>query len=147
VRIRTISRRPLRVVIERPETIHLEAETVGHAWRSTLERAVFECALRVDLTGGAERLAEALARAAPEADSARLVSLARAFGARGLAAERRLASLAQALALPLGLELRVAPRQPVIRLEPRDDRVEWVDSAYRVAWNTTVDELRAVVGN
>jgi predicted transcriptional regulator of viral defense system len=147
VRLRTISRRPLRVVVERPETIHLEAELIRHTWRSTLERALFECALRVDLTGGVERLAEAAAKAAHEADSARLASLAAAFGARGLAAERRLASLAQALALPLGLQLKVAPWRPVIRLEPRDDHVEWIDSAYRVAWNTTVDELRAVVGN
>jgi len=146
-RLRTISRRPLRIVIERAETIHLEAEPVEHSWRSTLERALFESALRVDLTGGAERLAEALAKGASEADPARLARLATAFGARGLAAERRLASLAQALALPLGLEPTVTPRQPVIRLDPYDDRVEWVDGAFRVAWNTTVDELRTVVGN
>ena len=147
VRLRTISRRPLRVVIERAATIHLEAERVEHSWRSTLERALFECALRVDLTGGAERLAEALAKGAPEADPTRIAQLAKAFGARGLAAERRLASLAQALGLPLGLEPRVAPRKPVIRLDPRDDRVEWVDGTFRVAWNTAADELRAVVGN
>jgi hypothetical protein len=112
-----------------------------------LERALFECALRVDLTGDVERLAEAIANGASEVDPARVVRLAEAFGARGLAAERRLASLAKALALPLRLEPEVDSRQPVIRLNPSDDHVEWVDGTFRVAWNSTVDELRAVVGN
>lgn len=133
--------------MERAETIHLEAEAAGRSWRSTLERALFECALRVDLTGGAQRLAEALAQAAPGADPARLARLAEAFGPRGLAASRRLASLARALEFPLGLTPQVAARQRVIFLDPRDDHVEWVDDTYRVAWNFTVDELRAVVGN
>ena len=147
VRIPTVSRRPLRVIVERKETIHLEAEVVGRSWRSTVERALFECALRVDLIGGAERLAEAFARGAPEVDPTRLALLAEAFGARGFAAERRLASLARALALPLALEPHVDPRQPIIRLDPRTDRVEWIDDTLRVAWSTTVNELRAVVEN
>jgi len=147
VRIRTISRRPLRVIVERPETIHLEAERIGRSWRSTLERALFECALRVDLAGSVERLAEALASGVFEVDAARLVQLVGAFGARGLAAERRLCSLALALDLPLGLEPKVMPNQPVIRLDPRDDRVEWIDPTFRVAWHTTADELRAAVRN
>jgi predicted transcriptional regulator of viral defense system len=147
VRIQTISRRPLRVVVERSETIHLEAEPIGRSWRSTLERALFECALRVDLAGSVERLAEALASGAFEVDSTRLVRLAGAFGAKGLAAERRLGSLALALGLPLGLEPKITPTQPVIRLDPRDDRVDWIDPTFRVAWNTTADELRAAVRN
>jgi predicted transcriptional regulator of viral defense system len=145
VRIRTISRRPLRVVVERPETIHLEAEPIGRSWRSTLERALFECALRVDLTGNIERLAEALTSGASEVDSARIVRLAGAFGSRGLAAERRLGSLALALGLPLGVQPEITPTQPVIQLDPRDDHVEWIDPPFRVAWNTTADELRAAV--
>jgi predicted transcriptional regulator of viral defense system len=147
VRLRTISHRRLRVIIEREQTIHLEAETVGRSWRSTLERALFDCALRVDLTGSAERLAEAVANGAPYADSSRLARLAEAFGARGLAAERRLASVSRALGLPLALEPQVDPRQPVIRMDPGDGQVEWVDGTFRVAWNSTVDELRAVIGN
>jgi predicted transcriptional regulator of viral defense system len=147
VRFQTISHRRLRTIVERTETIHLEAEPTGRSWRSTLERALFECALRIDLTGSAERLAEAVANGAPEADPARLDRLARAFGPRGLAAERRVASLAAALGLPLRLEPKVDPRQPVIRLDSGDDHVEWVDAAFRVAWNTTPDELRAVIGN
>lgn len=147
VRFSTVSRRPLRVIVEKPETIHLEAEAVRHSWRSTLERALFESALRIDLIGGVERLAEALAAGSPETDSKRIKELVKAFGARGHAAERRLASLAHALNLPLSLDPAVGKRQPVIRLDPRDDRVEWTDSRFRVAWNTTVDELQAVVGN
>lgn len=147
VRFPTVSRRPLRLVVEKPDTIHLEAEAVKNSWRSTLERALFECALRVDLVGGVERLAEAVARGSPEADSARITELARAFGMRGRVAERRLASLATALHLPLEIIPDVGKRQPVVRLDPRDYRVAWTDTRFRVAWNTTIDELQAVVGN
>src|SRR5487761_2442063 len=122
VRIPSISRRPLRVVIERPETIHIEAEPIGRSWCSTLERALVETAVRVDL-------------------------LAHVFGSRGLAAERRLASLARALDLPLELAPSVGSRQKIIRLDPRDAKIAWVDDTFRVAWNVTADELRAVVGN
>jgi len=147
VRFSTVSRRPLRLVVEKPETIHLEAEAVKNSWRSSLERALFECALRVDLIGGAERLADAIASGSLDADSVRISQLARNFGARGLAAERRLASIATALQLPLTLTPEVSKQHQVIRLDPRDDRVAWTDTRFRVAWNTTIDELQAVVGN
>ena len=147
VRFSTVSRRPLRLVVEKPETIHLEAEATKNSWRSTLERALFECALRVDLVGAVERLAESVATGSPEADPARIERLANAFGTRGRAAERRLASMAAALDLPLTLTPDVGKRQQVIRLDPRDDRVAWTDTRFRVAWNTTIDELQAVVGN
>lgn len=147
VRARTISRRPLRVVMERADTIHLEAEPIGDSWRSTLERALFECALRVDLTGGIERLTEALTNGAADVDPTRVSLLAHVFGTRGFAAGRRLASLAQVLALPLGLNPAVGPRQRVVGLDPRDERVAWVDDTFRVAWPLTADELRAVAGN
>ena len=146
VRIERLSQRPLRVVIEREKTIHLGAEQVGLTWLSTVERALFECALRLDLVDGPERLAEALANAAEEVDPIRIHRLATAFGARGRAAERRLASLSHALDLPLDLEPKLQPGRPVIRLDPSDDRREWVDERYRVAWNLDVDELRSVVG-
>jgi predicted transcriptional regulator of viral defense system len=147
VRFSTVSRRPLRLVVEKPVTIHLEAEAIKNSWRSSLERALLECALRVDLAGGVERLAEAVASGSPDADSARIARLAIAFGTRGRAAERRLASLAAALHLPLTLTPQVGKRQQVIRLDPRDERVAWTDTRLRVAWNTTIDELQAVVGN
>lgn len=147
VRFSTVSRRPLHLVVERPATIHLEAEAVKNSWRSSLERALFECALRVDLIGGAERLADAIASGSRDADSVRIARLAKDFGARGLAAERRLASIATALQLPLTLTPEVSKQQQVIRLDPRDDRVVWTDTRFRVAWNTTIDELQAIVGN
>jgi hypothetical protein len=118
---------------------------MGRSWRSTLERALFESALRVDLAGSVERLAEALSAGANDADPARIERLALSFGARGAAAARRLASLAGALDLPLSLEPRRFPRQSTIRLDPREERIEWCDDRYRVAWNTSVDSLRSIV--
>jgi predicted transcriptional regulator of viral defense system len=144
VRIQAVSGRRLRTIVERAETIHLGAEQAGRSWRSGIERALFECALRIDLAGGSERLAEAVANGGNDADPAQLIRLSGAFGSRGQAAVRRLASLARVLELPLPLEPRVGPRRPVIRLDPGDDHVEWTDPRFRVAWNITADELRAV---
>lgn len=147
VRFTAVSRRPLRAIIEQPKTIHLEAEQLGKTWRSSLERALFESAMRLDLVGSVERLTEALATGALEADPARIRRLSKAFDARGLAAERRLASQATALDLPLALNPQVGKRQPVIRLDPRDSDIVWTDERYRVAWNRSVNELRAIVNN
>lgn len=147
VRFANVSRRPLRVVIEKPETVHLEAERVGHSWRSSLERGLFELALRMDLAGGVERFAEAVGNGAADAQARRIVKLAAAFGARGEAADRRLASLSHELGLALALEPIVERQQPVVRMDPRDPHVEWVDERFRVAWNRSVDELRSIVGN
>jgi hypothetical protein len=49
--------------------------------------------------------------------------------------------------LPLGLHPMVEERQSRIRLDPRESEVVWTDDRFKVAWNTTVDELRAVIGN
>jgi predicted transcriptional regulator of viral defense system len=146
VRIAKVGRRRLRAVIERADTIHLGAEHAGPSWRSGLERALFDCALRVDLAGGSERLAEAVASGGTDANPAKLLQIAGAFGARGFAAVRRIASLAHVLELPLPLAPAVGPRQPVIRLDPGDDYREWTDATFRVAWNVAADELRAMVG-
>jgi predicted transcriptional regulator of viral defense system len=147
VRVQKVSRRPLHVVIEKPTTIHLSAEKIGLSWRSTVERALLECALRLDLVGSVELLAEALTQAADDVRPSRIHRLATAFGPKGRAAERRLASLSQALELPLNLDPRLAPRRPFIRLDPSDNRQAWLDQRYRVAWNLDVDELRSVVGS
>ncbi len=147
VKFSTVSRRPLKLVIEQPKTIHLETEAVGRSCRSSLDRALFECALRVDLAGGVDQLAEAVANGASNADATRITGLGEAFGARGSAALRRLASIATALDLPLHLDPNVGKRQPIIRLDPRDHTVEWTDDKYRVSWNRTVGELRAIVEN
>jgi predicted transcriptional regulator of viral defense system len=146
VRIAKVSRRRLRVIIERTDTIHLGAERTGLSWRSGLERALFDCALRVDLAGGSERLAEAVASGGTDADASKLLQVADAFGSRGFAAVRRIASLAHVLELPFPLAPQVGLRQPVIRLDPGDDHREWTDTRFRVGWNVSADELRAVVG-
>jgi predicted transcriptional regulator of viral defense system len=73
--------------------------------------------------------------------------LAKVFGPRGLAAERRLASLAQVLDLPLQLAPTVGRRESIVRLDPSDDEAARVDDTSRVAWNISADELRAVAGN
>ena len=143
----TVGVRPLRSVVESPNTIHLETEAVEESWRSTLERALLESAMRVDLAGGAERLAEALAMGARDADPKRINRLAKKFGPRGLTAERRLVSLASVLSLPLTLHPLVSKKQSIIRLDPRTSRAEWVDRTFGVAWTISPDELRAVVEN
>jgi len=143
----TASGRPLRVVIERQRTIHVETERVGRSWRSTLDRALFECAMRIDLAGGVERLAEALASGARDADANRIAALAQLFGARGSSAERRLASLAHVLDLPLKLDRRMNKKQSVIRLDPRDERNVWTDSEFNVMWNISAEEMQAVIAN
>ena len=101
-------------------------------------------AMRLDLTGGVNRLAEAVAAGAREADPHRIAALADAFGPKGAAAQRRLASLTRTLELPLDLSATVNKRQPMIRMDPRDEHVAWFDPELRVAWNETPDELRAV---
>jgi hypothetical protein len=73
--------------------------------------------------------------------------LAKVFGPRGLAAERRLASLTQVLSLPLSPAPRVGHRQPIVRLDPRSTHTAWVDSTFRVAWHLKPDEMRGVAGN
>ena len=72
--------------------------------------------------------------------------LAQVFGPRGLAAERRLGSLAHALDIPLHLAPGAGHR-PVVRLDPRDEQVSWVDHTFGVTWHLGADELRAVTGN
>jgi predicted transcriptional regulator of viral defense system len=146
VRVAKVSRRQLRAIIERADTIHLGAERAGPSWRSGLERALFDCALRMDLAGGPERLAEAIASGGSDANPVKLLQIADAFGGRGFAAARRIASLAHVLQLPLPLAPLVGSRQPAIRLDPGDEHREWTDHKFRVTWNLSADELRAVIG-
>lgn len=147
VRFPTVSGWPLRAVIERPETIHLEADHVEHSWRSTVDRAMLECAMRIDLAGGVEKLAEALANGSREANPARIHQLAIALGARGFAGERRLASLAASLELPLALNPPPHMQRRRILLDPRDEQIVWIDKTFNVIWNIPVNELRAVIEN
>ena len=145
VRFDSVSRRPLHSVIERPETIHLETWDHGSTKCSTLERALLESALRIDLVGSVERFAEALQGGLEQADAARIAALAVRLGPRGLAAERRLASVAHAV----GMTYPVAEPHAgsMIRLDPRENEVTWIDDRFRVSWHLDVDELRASVEN
>jgi predicted transcriptional regulator of viral defense system len=124
VRFSKVSARPLQVVIEQPQTIHIGAEVVGRSWRSTLERALLESAMRVDLVG-IETLAEALAMGARDADPARINRLAKQLGPKPYRTKE----------------------QPTLQLDPRDPEIAWVDNFYGVAWDMSVDELRAVIEN
>jgi predicted transcriptional regulator of viral defense system len=147
VKQRSLGGRPLRVIIEKNTTIHVEAERVRTSWRSTLDRALFESALRVDLIGGSERLAEALVNGAAELHPDRIALLADLFGPWGHGALRRLHSLADVLGVTIGPAPEVPRAKSVIQLDSRDDHVAWIDKKFRVAWNVTPDELQAVVGD
>jgi hypothetical protein len=41
----------------------------------------------------------------------------------------------------------VGKQQGVIRLDPRDERDVWIDTSFKVAWNVSIEEIQAVVGN
>jgi predicted transcriptional regulator of viral defense system len=144
VRTHVIDGRPLRVVIERPDLIDLESEVVGRSLRSNVSRALLESAMRIELAGGITELAQALSSAVREVDPVAIAVLAEKFGPRGLAGERRLASLASNLNLPLEMRSTAAER-PIIRLDPRDEESVWIDRAANVAWPISTDELLAVV--
>lgn len=147
VRKQKVGRRPLRVVVERSRHIHLGAEQVGDSWISSLERALVESASRMSLAAGVEQLAEAITIGASKADPEVIHSLALEAGSRGLAAERRLASLCAAIGQPLDLAADLPHDRPLIRLDPSEEQVVWIDEKFRVAWHLAADELRSVVGS
>ena len=147
VRTRTLSGRPLRIVIESPEALDVGRGPWGASWLSDRHRAVLDAAQRPRLVGGLEVLAEAFAAATPALRADVLEEYARRLGRA--AALRRLGSLADALALE-PLAGRLTPIKPItadLDLEPgTDEPAVWRDSRWRVRWPRTVDELRAVIG-
>jgi predicted transcriptional regulator of viral defense system len=147
VRTRTLSGRPLQVVIESPEALEVGRVPWGASYVSDRHRAVLDAAHRPRLVGGIEVLAEAFAAAAPELHAEILMDYARRLG--WAAALRRLGSLADALALQ-PLEGALQPVRPItadLDLEPgTDEPTFWRDSRWRVRWPRTVDELLAVIG-
>lgn len=147
VRTKTLSGRPLRVVIESPETLDVGRVPWGSSYVSDHHRAVLDAAQRPRLVGGLEVLAEALGAAAHELHAETLMDYADRLG--WAAALRRLGSLADALALA-PLEGALQPLKPItadLDLEPgSDEPAVWRDSRWRVRWPRTVDELRAVIG-
>ena len=147
IRTKTLSDRPLRVVIESPEKLEVGRVPWGASYISDRHRAILDAAQRPRLVGGVEVLAEALATAAHELNAEILMDHARRLG--WAAALRRLGSLADALALkPLQGALQpIRPMTADLDLEPgTDEPTVWRDSRWRVRWQRSVDELLAVTG-
>ncbi len=139
-RAETVSGRPLTVVREHAETLLLGTEPLGPSRISTVERALLDTASRSRLTGGASRLAEALA-AAPS--DAALDELARRL--RAWPAYRRIGSISAALTLPVGAALEPPPWRSLIQLDPTARRSGgWTDRAWGVAWPYPAAELAEV---
>lgn len=145
-RLRQLSGRPLRVVLERPDRIELGAIEAGHGARvSSLERALVECAARPGLAGGIQVVAGALARARVSPDV--LEEIAQALGAR--AALHRLGSIAETLDVhPVTEEL--APLSSIGRSVPLDPELVdeadgWRDDKWGVDWPFPAEELEEMV--
>ena len=147
VRTRTLSGRPLQVVIEAPQRLMVGRVPWGTSHVSDRHRAVLDASQRPRLVGGVEVLAEAFAAAAHKLNAEILMDHAHRLG--WAAALRRLGSLADALALK-PLQGALQPLTPItadLDLEPgTDDPTVWRDSRWRVRWPRSVDELLAVTG-
>lgn len=138
-----LSGRPLHVVREKVETLNLGSEPLGPSRVSTVERALIDTASRPLLTGGAPRLAEALA--AVEGTSG-LASLATQIGASS--AYRRIGSIATALDLPMARDLQLVAWNSLVELDPTSDRrAGWIDKEWGVAWPYPSSELEAVTAS
>jgi predicted transcriptional regulator of viral defense system len=136
VTVSRLSGRRLHTIIERPQTLLVEAEEAGHGARvSSVERSLLDGAARMDLIGGTGVLSEALCAAHP--DPAVLQRLAGEIGAA--AALRRIGSLVDQLPVP-GLAGRLAPLaapKSDIPLEPRypaGAERPFRDRRWRVVW-------------
>jgi predicted transcriptional regulator of viral defense system len=136
VTVKQLSGRPLRTILERRDTVLVEAEEAGHgALVSSVERSLLDGAARMDLIGGVNVLAEALSAAQLHANV--LQHLAQEIGAA--AALRRIGSLVDQLpitALANQLEPLAAPTSD-IPLEPRnvrDSERPFRDPRWRVVW-------------
>jgi len=140
-REKSLAGRPFRVVRESEATVLLGTQSLGPSRVATVERALLDTASRPKLTGGAARLAEALAGAG---ETIGLRNLALEIGAG--AAYRRIGSVARTLSLPVAECLESLPWHSLVELDRRA-RGEggWVDSAWGVAWPYPSSELEAVV--
>ena len=148
MKISSISGRPLRVLLEKGETISIGATRVGHAWVSDVERALLDAASRPALVGGASVLAESLVAASP--DPEQLLSYGRRLGAN--AAIRRIGSLADQLRIEGLADLLqpLAPPKSDIDLDAIGPKsvsrpVVWRDRDWFVRWHLSVDEMTSSV--
>jgi predicted transcriptional regulator of viral defense system len=145
MRVKDLSGRPLRTVLEPETAIQVGAIARGPSQMSDLERALLDAAARPDLAGGAAVLADAITSAGRNVDPERLTRFAEQLG--WAAALRRLGSISDALAVE-GLAGRLAPLHPPVAdldLEPGGQAAcVWRDARWRVRWGRSRDELRNV---
>jgi predicted transcriptional regulator of viral defense system len=138
---RLLTGRPLSVVRESELTVLIGTQPLGPSRLATVERALLDTASKPQLTGGATRLAEALAAAGATKG---LRDLAEKVG--GGPAYRRIGSIASALSLPVAEGLEPLPWRTPIELDRRARGKDgWVDRAWGVAWPYPASELEAVV--
>lgn len=149
IKISSLSGRPLRVILEKSDTIRVGADRVGDAWVSDVERALLDAASRPELIGGVSELAPALSLASP--DPERLLSYGSRLGQN--AAIRRIGSVADRLEID-GLAGTLHPLVPpksdidldTTRRGSRDEPVVARDSHWFVRWHLSVDELAGSIG-
>lgn len=142
IKISTVSGRPLRVILEKNETVRVGADQVGEAWVSDVERSLIDAASRPQLVGGISVLAQALLMAPLDVD--RLLAYGRRLGAN--VAIRRIGSLADHLHVK-GLAGKLRPLSPpkgYIDLDPNSGQRQsslWRDARWFVRWPMAVEEL------
>ncbi|MGH9131914.1 MAG: type IV toxin-antitoxin system AbiEi family antitoxin domain-containing protein [Acidimicrobiales bacterium] len=137
----SLSGRPLSVVRESEATVLIGTQPFGPSRIATLERALLDTASKPQLTGGATRLAEALAGAEPTTGLRQLAEEVNAG-----AAYRRIGSIARTLSLPVTEGLEPNPWRTLIELDRRArSNGGWVDTTWGVAWPYPPSELEAVV--
>ncbi len=145
MRVKGLSGRPLRTVVEPETAVQIGIEACGRSWISKIERALLDAAARPDLVGGAAVLAEAMVSAGKSVDAELLTSFAKDLG--WTAALRRVGSISDALQIE-GLAGRLEPLQPPtadLDLEPGLDTARiWRDRRWRVRWAVTPHELANV---
>jgi predicted transcriptional regulator of viral defense system len=142
MRVKSLSGRPLRTVLEPARAIPVGAVARGGSFVSDIERALLDAAARPELTGGATTLVEATVAAAGRVDPERLTRYARELG--WAAALRRIGSIVDALEIH-ALARKLAPLRPPVAyldLEPglRGPPV-WRDPRWRVCWQRPREEL------
>lgn len=143
IKVSTVSRRPLRVILEKEDTVLLGAEKVGDSWVSDLERALLDAATRPGLIGGASVLAYALMVSSP--DPERLMAYARMLDAG--AAIRRIGSLADRLEiaeLAGKLQPLTPPKSDILLnagMRSLGRSAGSRDRRWFVRWDQPVDEL------
>lgn len=143
-RLTALSGRPLRVIRERADTVLAGTEPLGPSRIATAGRALLDTASRPSLTGGAARLAEALAMV----PAAGLTGLSDLTGLLNAApAYRRIGSISTALSLPASQGLDPPRWSTLVELDPSAGRHDgWIDKRWGVAWPFPRSELEEVTG-